>query len=156
MTSRLQQFSSTPLRALLFGAVIVFAQLFAGTDALARPQPPELAAAQFYRWYMQSLAINQDPLRQSPVQMSAYVSRDLISELKRRKSRKGLRADYFIQAQEAMDDWTTDIRVVQPRIQGNIATVVVVLGATDDTRRKLALTLTREGGDWKISTVRLA
>jgi hypothetical protein len=156
MTSRLQQFSSTPLRALVFGALIFLAQLFIGTEALARSQPPELAAAQFYRWYMQSLAINQDPLRQSPVQMSTYVSQSLISELKRRTSRKGLRADYFIQAQEAMDDWTTEIRVVQPRIQGNVATVVVVLGATDETRRRLALTLTRDGADWKISTVRLA
>jgi hypothetical protein len=156
MTSRLQQFSSTPLRALVFGVVIFLVQLFACTEALAKSQPPELAAAQFYRWYMQSLAINQDPLRQSPVQMSTYVSQGLISELKRRNSRKGLRADYFIQAQEAMDDWTTDIRVMQPRIQGNMATVVVVLGATDETRRRLALTLTRDGGDWKISTVRLA
>jgi hypothetical protein len=144
------------LRALVFGVVIFLVQLFTSTEALAKSQPPELAAAQFYRWYMQSLAINQDPLRQSPVQMSTYVSQGLISELKRRNSRKGLRADYFIQAQEAMDDWTTDIRVMQPRIQGNMATVVVVLGATDETRRRLALTLTRDGGDWKISTVRLA
>jgi hypothetical protein len=70
-------------------------------------------------------------------------------------NRKGLRADYFIQAQEFMDDWTTDIRVVKPKIEGNMATVVVVLGSTEETRRRLALTLTMDGGDWKICTVRL-
>jgi hypothetical protein len=156
MTSRLLQFSSTPVRALAFGVAIFLAQLVAGTEALAKAQPPELAAAQFYRWYMQSLAINQDPLRQSPVQMSAFVSKGLISDLKRRMNRKGLHADYFIQAQEFMDDWTTDIQVVKPKIEGNMATVVLVLGATDETRRRLALTLTMEGGDWKICTVRLA
>jgi hypothetical protein len=155
MTSRFQQLLSTPLRALAFGAAIFLAQLFAGTEALAKAQPPELAAAQFYRWYMQSLAINQDPLRQSPVQMSAYVSKGLISDLKRRMNRKGLHADYFIQAQEFMDDWTTDIRVVKPKIEGNMATVVVVLGSTEETRRRLALTLTRDGDDWKICMVRL-
>jgi hypothetical protein len=155
MTSRHQRFSSNTLRALVSGAAVFLVQLFAGAEALAKSQPPELAAAQFYRWYMQSLAINQDPLRQSPVQLSAYVSQGLISELKRRMNRKGLRADYFIQAQEFMDDWTTDIRVVNPKIQGGMATVVVVLGASEETRRRLALTLSRDGGDWKICMVRL-
>ena len=62
----------------------------------------------------------------------------------------------FIQAQESMDDWATGIKAVRPAIQGNMATVVVVLGATEETRRRLALTLTRADGDWKICTVRLA
>jgi hypothetical protein len=53
-------------------------------------------------------------------------------------------------------DWTTDIKVVRPRIQGNLASVVVGLDATPDTRRWLALTLTRDGDDWKICMVRLA
>ncbi|MET0855265.1 MAG: DUF3828 domain-containing protein [Telluria sp.] len=155
MTNRQQPLSSKTLRAFAVGVAIFLAQFFAGTEALAKDQSPEQAAAQFYRWYMQSLAISQDPLRQSPVQMSAYVSPGLIGELKRRMKRKGLRADYFIQAQEFMDDWTTDIRVVKPKVQGNMATVVVVLGATEETRRRLALTLTRDGSNWKISTVRL-
>jgi Protein of unknown function (DUF3828) len=149
-------FSSKPLRTLALGALIVLGQLFAGSVALARARTPEQAAAQFYRWYMQSLAMSQDPLRQSPVQLSMYVSKGLISELKHRMSRKGQHADYFIQAQEFMEDWTTDIKVVRPKVQGNVASVVVGLGATPDTRRWLALTLTRDGGDWKISMVRLA
>jgi hypothetical protein len=156
MTCRHQLFSRITLRTLAIGVAIFLAQLFTGAEALAKAQPPELAAAQFYRWYLQSLAINQDPLRLSPVQMSTYVSQGLISELKRRMRRKGLRADYFIQAQEYMDDWATDIRVVKPRILGNMATVVVVLGATQETRRRLALTLIMDGGEWKIWMVRLA
>lgn len=153
MASHRQPFSSQTLRALACGALIVIGQLFLGSAALA--QSPDQAAARFYRWYMHSLAINQDPLRQSPVQMSAYVSQGLMSELTRRTRRKGLRADYFIQAQEFMDDWTTDIRVLKPRIAGNLATVVVVLGSTEETRRRLALTLARDGADWKIAMVRL-
>lgn len=155
MTSHRLPFSPKILRALAFGALIVIGQLFAGSAALAQPQSPDQAAARFYRWYMQSLAISQDPLRQSPVQMSAYVTPGLMGELTRRMRRKGLRADYFIQAQEFMDDWTTDIRVLKPRIAGNLATVVVVLGGTEESRRRLALTLTRDGTDWKISVVRL-
>jgi hypothetical protein len=155
MTIHLLRFSPKTLRALALGALIVLGQCFLGAQAQAKAQPPEQAAVQFYRWYMQSLAINQDPLRQSPVQMSAYVTKGLVSELKRRMSRKGLHADYFIQAQEFMDDWTTDIKAIRPTIQGNMASVVVVLGATPETRRILALTLTRDDGDWKICMVRL-
>lgn len=155
MTSRHLLFSSKALRALALGTMIVLGQCVFASGAQARAQPPEQAALQFYRWYMQSLAIRQDPLRQSPVQMSSYIDKRLVSELKRRMSRQGLHADYFIQAQEYMDDWTTDIKAARPVIQGNMATVVVVLGATEETRRKLALTLMRDGGDWKICTVRL-
>lgn len=144
------------LRTLALGCLICLAQLWVGSDALAKARPPEQAAAAFYRWYMQSLCISQDPLTQSPTQLSAYVSKGLITELKRRMSRKGLHADYFIQAQEFLDDWITDISVAKPNISGNLATVVVTLGATEYTQRKLALTLIRDDGDWKIRMVRMA
>ena len=149
-------FSSRTLRMLALGALIAFGQLCIGSAALAQERSPEQAAGQFYRWYMQSLAMSQDPLQQSPVQMSEYVTKGLISELKRRMGRKGLHADFFIQAQDFMDDWTTDIKVIRPKVQGNFASVVVGLGATPETRRWLALTMTRDGGEWKISMVRLA
>lgn len=152
MTSHHLLFSSKTLRALALGALIIVGQYLLASAALAKEQPPEQTAVQFYRWYMQSLAIQQDPLRQSPVQMSAYVEKGLVNELKRRK---GLHADYFIQAQDFMDDWTTDIRAVRPTVQGNMASVVIVLGATPETKRFLALTLTKDEGDWKICMVRL-
>lgn len=155
MTCHPLPFSARTLRICAIGALMIAGQLLLGPAALARAQSPELAAAQFYRWYLHSLAIRQDPLWQSPVQMSVYVSKGLMGELKRRMARQGLRADYFIQAQDFMGDWTTDIKAARPVIQGNMATVVVVLGATEATRRKLALTLMRDGGDWKICTVRL-
>jgi hypothetical protein len=136
------------LRALVVGALIMLAQCFLGSAALAKGQAPEETAVRFYRWYMQSL-------RHSPVQMSAYVEKGLVNELKKRMSRKGLHADYFIQAQDFMDDWTTDIKAVRPTVQGNIASVVIILGATAETKRILALTLSRADGDWKICMVRL-
>lgn len=148
MTSRHLLSLSKALCGLVLGALIA-------SGAQARPLPPEEAALHFYRWYLQSLTIRQDPLRQSPVQMSGYVDKPLMRELKRRMSRKGLHADYFIQAQQYMDDWTTDIKAVRPTIRGSVASVVVILGATPETRRMLALTLTRADGDWKISMVRL-
>jgi hypothetical protein len=156
MTSQHQQYSAWTVRGLALSALIVVGQLLFGSAALAKARPPEQAAAEFYRWYMQSLAIGQDPLKQSPVQLSAYVSPGLIADLKRRMSRKGLRADYFIQAQDFMEDWTTDIKATRPQVQGGVATVVVVLGASEETRRRLVLTLTMDAGDWKISVVRLA
>lgn len=155
MTNSHLLFSSRTFRTLVLGALIVLGQLFGASAARADARTPEQAAGQFYRWYMQSLAISQDPLRHSPVQMSAYVEKGLVNDLKKRMSRKGLHADYFIQAQDFMDDWTTDIRAVRPTVQGNMASVVIILGATPETKRILALTLTRDEGDWKICMVRL-
>jgi hypothetical protein len=157
-------FSFKALRALAVGALIVLAQCLSAPAAQAKSQPPqpksqsqppEQAALHFYRWYMQSLAISQDPLRQSPEQMSAYVDRKLMNELKRRMSRKGLHADYFLQAQDYMEDWTTDIKVVRFPVRDNLASVVVILGGRPETKRMLALTLTKADGDWKICMVRL-
>jgi hypothetical protein len=153
------------LRALALGALIVLGQCLFVSPAQAKSklqsqsqpqsQPPEQAALHFYRWYMQSLAISQDPLRQSPEQMAAYVDRKLMNELKRRMSRKGLHADYFLQAQEYIEDWTTAIKVVRFPVRDNLASVVVILGGTPETKRMLALTLTKADGDWKICMVRL-
>lgn len=149
MTCRHLLSLSKAMCALVLGASMA-------SSAQARSQPPEEAAVHFYRWYLQSLTIRQDPLSQSPVQMSAYVDQRLMSELKRRMRRTGLHADYFIQAQEYLDDWTTDIKAVRPTIRGDMASVVVMLGATPERRRMLALTLTRADGEWKICMVRLA
>jgi hypothetical protein len=154
-------FVSRALRALALGALIVVSQCLAAPAAQAKPQTqsqsqsPQQAALHFYRWYMQSLVLSQNPLQQSPVQMSAYVDSKLMNELKRRMSRKGLHADYFFQAQDFMEDWTTDIRAVPFPVRGNLASVVVILGATPETKRMLALTLTKGDGDWKICMVRL-
>lgn len=87
--------------------------------------------------------------------MEAFVDPGLVRDLGRRRNRKGLHADYFIQAQDYMEDWTTDIRAVRPVAQGNLASVVIIPGATAETKRMLVLTLTRSSGDWKICMVRL-
>ena len=143
--------ASKALRALAFGGLAVLGQCLAAPDARAQPrmqsqpqspshspQSPQQAALHFYRWYMQSLVLGQVPLQQSPVQMSAYVDSKLANELKRRMSRKGLHADYFLQAQDFMEDWTTDIKAVPFPVRGNLASVVVILGATPETKRMLA------------------
>jgi hypothetical protein len=136
-------------------AIVMSLLMMLGPAAFAQSQPPEQAALQFYRWYMLALAIDDDPLRHSTLQMEAFVDQGLVKDLKRRTQRKGLYADYFIQAQDYMEDWTTDIRAVRPVVQGNLASVVVILGATAETKRILALTLTRSSGVWKICMVRL-
>ena len=156
-------FVSKALHALALGTLVVLGQGLAApaVHAKSQPQPqsqpqsPQQAALHFYRWYMQSLVLGQVPLQQSPVQMSSYVDSKLVNELKRRMSRKGLYADYFLQAQDFMEDWTTDIKAVPFPIRGNLASVVVILGATPETKRMLALTLTRSDGDWMICMVRL-
>ncbi|MEO7496663.1 MAG: DUF3828 domain-containing protein [Massilia sp.] len=150
--------------ALLASAQPARAQIGAGLDSGAALNPqaqpqfraPEQTAEVFYKWYMEALYTSADPLFKAPQHMAEFVSTGLIADLQKRNRRKGLHADYFIQAQNFREDWATDIAVGKPRIVGKWATVAVTLGATEQTRRTLVLTLAREGREWKIRMVRLA
>ena len=143
--------AATWMRAIGLGALLCTAPL---AQAVARP--PEQTAHVFYQWYMAGLSTSVDPLRQTPQHMAEFVSAGLMTDLRKRTQRKGLRADYFIQAQDLQLDWASDIAVGKPRIVGKWATVLVTLGTSERTQRKLILTLAREGEEWKIRMVRLA
>lgn len=132
------------------------ALLCAAPLAHAKARAPEQTADVFYRWYMDAIFTTNDPLVQAPQHMAEFVSAGLITDLKKRGRRKGLRADYFIQAQDFREDWASDIKVAKPRIVGKWATVLVTLGASERTRRNLILTMALEGSEWKIRMVRLA
>lgn len=130
--------------------------LCAAPAAQAAARAPEQTAEVFYRWYVEGLSASLDPLRQSPQHMGEFVSAGLMGELKKQARRPGQRADYFIQAQDVRPDWNGDIAVSRPRIVGKWATVIVTLGASAASSRKLVLTMAREGAEWKIRMVRLA
>jgi hypothetical protein len=64
-----------------------------------------------------------------------------------------LEADYFIQAQDYADDWLGHVAVKAVKLGAVSTTVAVDLGVDPATLRRLAVTLVREGGTWKISKV---
>jgi hypothetical protein len=115
---------------------------------------PQEAAPAFYRWYLTELANHRDPLSQDRGKIESYVTKTLLQEIDRRiNSPDGLDEDYFIRAQDYLDDWMKEIVVSDVRIQGQNASEIVTLGATKESRHRLALKLVNEGGSWKISKV---
>ncbi len=117
-------------------------------------RPPEAVVSEFYQWYMKELAADRNPLLDKNKSLSNYVSVSLLQQIKRKMSSKdGMENDYFIQAQDYLDDWMTSIAVAAPAVNGDVATTKLTLGATDQSRSELDVTLRREKTEWKITQV---
>ncbi|MQA18824.1 DUF3828 domain-containing protein [Rugamonas rivuli] len=122
----------------------------------AAPQPAEQTVSVFYKWYLRSLAAGREPLADDRVEISKYVSTPLIREIRQRmRSDEGLDEDYFIKAQDYLEDWERTVVADKALVDGGRALVVLQLGASSESRRKLSITLAREGGLWKIQSVQL-
>lgn len=115
---------------------------------------PELAAQEFYVWYLKQLVANQDPLSDQPAILSKYVSRPLIKDIRRKlASVDGMSADYFIQAQDYLEGWLGAVSATSINLQDQSSNVLVTLGRTTDDVYRLNLKMVLEDGQWKIRTV---
>jgi hypothetical protein len=139
---------------------IAFMVLFLGSakpvvaDATP-PGKPGAVAAEFYKWYLHELVQNHDPLSKNPESLLPYVSPTLLRELKRiMQSPNGMEADYFLQAQDYLEDWPTRISISDTKVQSGIATTVVTLGENPAAPYRLTVTLQQEAGGWKIRRVK--
>ena len=137
---------------------------FAGTHPVyaadgGTPAPaatPEAAVRLFYPWYLGEMMKGRVPLTEE--RMQDYVAedtlRDIVYMMNRPKGGKpGLQEDYFLQAKDYFDDWADHIAVSQVTIDGDTASTLVALGDPAQGTQRLALTLVREDGGWKISRV---
>ncbi len=87
--------------------------------------------------------------------LKKYVTAGLLSQIERRmKSSEGLSLDYFLQAQDWLEDWEGNIATTKTAVTNTIATTVVILGATEESRHKLTVSLRLESGAWRITSVR--
>jgi Protein of unknown function (DUF3828) len=115
---------------------------------------PEESIRSFYKWYVTALIANRDPLQQR-AKMKQFATERLLKEIdKKKKSADGLGSDYFLDAQDFDDQWAKKISVSNVDIQGTKAKAHVLLDASPEMRRKLALELVNEGGAWKIDKVK--
>jgi len=60
------------------------AAVSAGAAARTQVRAPETVAAEFYRWYLETLAADQDPLSDRHERFTAYVARPLVEQLVQR------------------------------------------------------------------------
>ncbi len=122
----------------------------------ATPQPAEQTVSAFYEWYLHSLAAGREPLSDDRKEIAKYVSRSLVRELeKRMRSEEGMDEDYFIKAQDYLDNWERSVVVDKATVDGDKARAALQLGETGESRRRFSIALVREGGIWKIQSVQL-
>jgi len=135
---------------------LVCGQLFANPSAAETSsiENPEVVTTKFYKWYLRSIAQNHDPLTDDKAGLAAYVSTTLIHEIEsKQNSAEGLDQDYFIQAQDYLDDWESNVSAKSQPINGATDEVVVTLGASKDSTYLLGVTLIQENKTWKIRKI---
>ena len=113
---------------------------------------PETVAAEFYGWYLDALAADQDPLSDRHARFTGYVARALTQRLIERLQHPPPPAsDYFLQGR--YDPARLGNMRVAPLARAKERAQVLV---TLSESRPLVLTLVVEEGAWKIAQVRPA
>jgi len=142
------------------GRLLITCLLAIGSAHAASAQQvatPEQCTKVFYEWYLAQLAADKDPVSDDSPALKDRVATPLLRLIERkRRSPDGMDADYFIQAQDYLDDWLVQVSVKPRTISKTTAKVDATLGEKPDTSRKLRVTLIRESGTWKISRVQAA
>jgi len=104
----------------------------------------------FYNWYLPQ-AEHSDP--KSDPKIEDYVTNrllDQIASLSKGEDGEVAELDYdpFLNAQDVLSDWRTNIAVREIKAKGDKATATVVLGKKEPS--KIQLQLVRQSGKWKI------
>ena len=122
--------------------------------AAAAEIAPEQVIRDFYRWYVEAVASNRDPLTEKRAELKRYATARLLGEIDGMvKGPEGLNGDYFLDAQDIDKDWAKNIKVSTPAIRGNRATADVELTGKELGMRQLRVSLAREKGSWKVDKV---
>jgi hypothetical protein len=129
-------------------------------ETRAAGRAPDAVAVEFYRWYLETLGADQDPLSDRYETFTRYVSRELAARLvERLQGGRAPRSDYFTQSSSYRPAWQRGVRAATMRQRAGTADVLVALGdggEGDDNagpRRVLALSMVLENGAWKIRRV---
>lgn len=149
---------------LLAAALACFSGPLQAATAVGAARAPDVVAAEFYGWYLDTLSADQDPLSDRYERFSSYVARPLVDQLAERlRSGPALPAaapagDYFLKVASYRAAWlharpramTVHQEINEKRRQ---AEVIVTLGEGSDARQVLGLGMVLENGAWKIRQV---
>jgi hypothetical protein len=143
--------------AWLRGPLLLFFACLCATGSASPQATPAAAAEDFYRWYLQQIAAQHDPLHDDRAELQRHVAARLLRELDEKSaSEDGLDADYFLQAQDFMEGWANHVAAVGLPSKGKTAAAQVSLGDSAQDLRRLRVTLVNEGGVRRIRRVAAA
>ena len=139
---------------LLVGLVLASATAPLTRAAEQSAGSPEQTIHQFYRWYVQALVAEDDPLSNRRAELKRFATERLIREIDgMRKGPDGLNGDYFLDAQDFDAGWAKNIRVANVTTNGTRATADVQLKSPAMGTKNLRVTLAQERGSWKVDKV---
>jgi hypothetical protein len=144
-----------PTKTLGAVASVALGLLCSGIYLPAETAPsPQAVTKTFYQWYLHALARNEEPLLKHKSDLKKFVTERLLNELERRmKSSEGASIDYFLQAQDWLEDWESNVATTETITKSTTATTTVILGARPDSRHEMVVNLRLESGLWKIARV---
>ena len=132
--------------------MIAFAGNYAAaSSARAVPNTPESVIKEFYKWYIIAVDANEDPMKKGKATLKKYVTLRLISQIAREEA-KGLDADSFVMTQEWDKEWANNVTVSKLSVKAATATAIVTFGTENYPR--VAVTLVKAAGIWKIDRVK--
>ena len=112
---------------------------------------PGAVIRNFYKWYIEAVDDGLDPFKQGKATLKKYVTARLIAQITRMEA-KGLDADYFMQTQEWDRAWADNIDV--PKLTGTRSTGTAIVTFGNDNYPRVAVTLVKAAGIWKIDRVK--
>ena len=114
---------------------------------------PEDCIRNFYRWYVNNLVANRDPMKQRK-EIRQYATERLLREIdKMVKGPDGLDGDYFVDAQDFDPLWAKNISISNLQTHGDKSSAHVLLNGAKGMQKKLLVHLVKEGGTWKVDKV---
>ena len=107
---------------------------------------------EFYKSYIALFSEDKEPTHAF---LAKNVSAELLRKIEKLASVEGgLGADYFLDAQDYLDEWQESIVVAPITVAGNRAKAVVSLGLSAAGKHQLSVDLVRVDHQWKITKVR--
>lgn len=135
---------------------LVIALGFSSATRAAEPSAanPSDAIHNFYRWYVTELIAKHKPM-ENRKELKRFATERLLKEIDRmKKGPDGLDGDYFVDAQDFDELWAKNITVSDVKISGTKASAEVLLAGKGDMRRRLQVSLLKDGGAWKVDKVK--
>jgi hypothetical protein len=126
----------------------------AAEPSVAPVSNPSESIRSFYRWYVTELVANRNPM-DNRKELKRFATERLLKEIDRmKKGPDGLDGDYFVDAQDFDGLWAKNITVSDVKISGTKATAAVLLAGKGDMRRRLDVSLVKDGSVWKVDKVK--
>ena len=137
-----------------FISVLAFITVAGFSSATRAAEPstanPSDAIRSFYRWYVNEMIANRQPM-ENRKEMKRFVGERLLNLIDRmKKGPDGLDFDYFLDAQDFDNLWAKNITVSNLKVSGKNATAEVLLAGKGEMRRQLKVSLVNDGVAWKI------